>query len=415
METVARILLTYLSNVVYDPESAVLDLKELPEEFREFGRGLMYFSKCVLETTELADALSKGCLDMKLPPASNELSSPVKNLHAVLKHLTWQTQQVARGDYQQRVDFMGDFSDAFNSMTEQLEQQRFALLREIESRQREIHMLARNKSLYELLVGKIAQWIVVADADTAEWLFISHEMDSTLTGIHSEQRLRQWMKRQAEVMKGKEEPRVTELEFSEEEGGQYYSVSIHPMRWHKRNALTFVISDVTRERERLNNLQNIANYDTLTQAYNRHYCMELLDEWLDEGETFLICFIDIDNLKHVNDQFGHMEGDNYIIRVSDVLREFSPEVITCRIGGDEFVLLIQNWTAKAARERMEALRNCLNAANRKSGLSFEYSISYGVIEVEEDNILSAADLLNAADEKMYEYKRAYKKRLIEKQ
>lgn len=415
METVARILLTYLSNVVYDPESAVLDLKELPEEFREFGRGLMYFSKCVLETTELADALSKGCLDMKLPPASNELSSPVKNLHAVLKHLTWQTQQVARGDYQQRVDFMGDFSDAFNSMTEQLEQQRFALLREIESRQREIHMLARNKSLYELLVGKIAQWIVVADADTAEWLFVSHEMDSTLTGIHSEQRLRQWMKRQAEVMKGKEEPRVTELEFSEEEGGQYYSVSIHPMRWHKRNALTFVISDVTRERERLNNLQNIANYDTLTQAYNRHYCMELLDEWLDEGETFLICFIDIDNLKHVNDQFGHMEGDNYIIRVSDVLREFSPEVITCRIGGDEFVLLIQNWTAKAARERMEALRNCLNAANRKSGLSFEYSISYGVIEVEEDNILSAADLLNAADEKMYEYKRAYKKRLIEKQ
>ena len=415
METVARILLTYLSNVVYDPESAVLDLKELPEEFREFGKGLMYFSKCVLETTELANVLSKGCLDVKLPPASNELASPVKNLHAALKHLTWQTQQVARGDYHQRVDFMGEFSDAFNSMTEQLEQQRFALLREIESRQREIHMLARNKSLYELLVGKIAQWIVVADADTAEWLFVSHEMDSTLTGIHSEQRLRQWMKRQAEVMKGKEEPRVTELEFSEEEGGQYYSVSIHPMRWHKRNALAFVISDVTRERERLNNLQNIANYDTLTQAYNRHYCMELLDQWLDDGETFLLCFIDIDNLKHVNDQFGHMEGDNYIIRVSDVLQEFSPEAITCRIGGDEFVLLIQNWTAKAAQERMEALRNCLNAANRKSGLSFEYSISYGVIEVEEDNILSAADLLNAADEKMYEYKRAYKKRLIEKQ
>ncbi|MFT4106236.1 MAG: diguanylate cyclase [Lacrimispora sp.] len=414
METVARILLTYLSNVVYDPESAVLDLNELPEEFQEFGRGLMYFSKCVLETTELASALSKGCLDVNLPPASNELASPVKNLHAALKHLTWQTQRVARGDYQQRVDFMGDFSDAFNSMTELLEQQRFALLREIESRQREIHMLARNKSLYELLVGKIAQWIVVTDADTAEWLFVSHEMDSTLTGIHSDQRLRQWMKRQAEEMKGKEEPRVTELEFSEEDGGQYYSVSIHPMRWHKRNALAFVISDVTRERERLNNLQNIANYDTLTQVYNRHYCMELLDQWLDEGQAFLLCFIDIDNLKHVNDQFGHIEGDNYIIRVSSVLQEFSPEVITCRIGGDEFVLLVQNWTARAAQERMEDIRGRLNVANRESGMSFEYSISYGVIEVAEDNLLSAVDLLNAADEKMYEYKRAYKKRLTEK-
>jgi signal transduction histidine kinase len=60
-------------------------------------------------------ALAEGKLDVT-PPHHNLLVSPFKQLHANLLHLTWQTKQIAAGDYTQRVHFMGDFAEAFNAM-----------------------------------------------------------------------------------------------------------------------------------------------------------------------------------------------------------------------------------------------------------------------------------------------------------
>jgi signal transduction histidine kinase len=73
--------------------------------------------------------LSRGELGVSVPPARNFLASPFKELHSRLTHLTWQAEQVARGDYSQRVDFMGEFSRAFNFMVEALERKE-QLLRE---------------------------------------------------------------------------------------------------------------------------------------------------------------------------------------------------------------------------------------------------------------------------------------------
>lgn len=408
MDPVAKLLLDYLRNVVYDPKNAVLDLQELPEGFQDFGKGLVYFSKSVLETTALAKAISKGNLDIKLPPPDNEIAASLKALHAALKHLTWQTEQVAKGDYQQRVDFMGDFSQAFNTMIEQLDLRRSALLAEIENRQRENRILLQNKNLYELLVGQLEQWIIVTDTETAEWLFFSREITDALTDPSYEKQLRQWLSRQAEGMHGKDEVYTTELELLNQTNAQYYSVSIHPLHWGERDALAFVLIDVSKEREQLNNLQNIANYDMLTQVYNRRYGMDILNKWLGESRNFILCFVDIDDLKYVNDRFGHAEGEQYIVCVSNVLGEFSPGAVICRIGGDEFMLLAENWSLEAARDKLEMLRNKLISFNYNPDTFYHHSISYGIIAVRADNTLSASELLSAADEKMYEYKRTIK-------
>ncbi len=408
MDPVAKLLLDYLKNVIYDPDQAVLNLEELPEGFRELGQGLTEFSQSVLETTALAKAISKGNLNIKLPPPKNEIAAPLKALHASLKHLTWQTQQVAKGDYQQRVDFMGDFSAAFNDMTGQLERQRNALLKEIEIRQKENHILMQNKNLFEILAEQIAQWIIVTDTDTGEWLFVSRGIDEALADPDSRQQLRKWLRRQAQAIVNKEETHARELELSNNTGVRYYSVSAHPLHWHQRNALAFVLTDVSSEREQLNNLQSIANYDTLTQIYNRHYGMQVLNEWLAAKYSFILCFVDIDNLKLVNDQFGHSEGDQYIIQVAKALREFSADAVACRIGGDEFMLLVQDWEPEDAKKRLETLRNHLARCRFGPAIAYEYSISYGVISVGSSNTMLAGDLLCAADERMYEYKRQYK-------
>jgi PAS domain S-box-containing protein len=124
LASVADILFNYLSDVINEPENAVLDIESLPEDFQDLGNGLRYFAVCVIEANGLAKALSKGNLAGKLPSPGNELAAPLKALHASLKHLTWQAQQIARGDYKQRVNFMGDFAVAFNSMANQLEERR---------------------------------------------------------------------------------------------------------------------------------------------------------------------------------------------------------------------------------------------------------------------------------------------------
>ena len=121
---IAKILFDYLYDVIYEPRRADLCIEDLPEEFRDLGSGLQYLFEFISETKKLAQALSKGDLSLSATSRSNEIIAPLKALQASLRHLTWQTQQVANGDYSQQVDFMGDFSEAFNSMTQQLENRR---------------------------------------------------------------------------------------------------------------------------------------------------------------------------------------------------------------------------------------------------------------------------------------------------
>lgn len=404
----AEILYNYLRDVIYDPAHAALDFEKLPEDFLELGKGLQFFAECVTETTALAKELSKGDLNDTLPSPENEMAAPLKALHATLKHLTWQTQQVATGDYQQRVDFMGDFSKAFNTMIEQLEQQRKGLLDEIENGRRKMQSLARSNSLLESLTGHISQWIIVTDRETWEWLFINRKADSVLSDPDCESPLRQWMQQQAESMTEKDEVYSTGLELTGNSGIQYFTVEIYPLSWHEHNAFVFLLIDVSNEKEQLRNLQNVAYRDKLTQIYNRYYGMDTLNKWLSEKFSFILCFVDIDNLKYVNDKFGHAEGDKYIIRVVDILREFSPESVICRAGGDEFMLLVKNWGVDVAREQFESLRARL--ANNETNVFYDNSMSYGIIEIGAGNSLLSEDLLSIADEKMYEYKRAYKAR-----
>jgi diguanylate cyclase (GGDEF)-like protein len=96
-----------------------------------------------------------------------------------------------------------------------------------------------------------------------------------------------------------------------------------------------VSDDITNENEML---RKRANYDYLTGFYNRYYLRELRDE-LTNKENIGITFIDINNLKIVNDNQGHAEGDKLIKRVSDMIRRLYGDSMTFRIGGDEFVII----------------------------------------------------------------------------
>jgi two-component system sensor histidine kinase/response regulator len=100
-------------------------LIELPEDYpdNEIKQAVGYINNFINQYNSATDslhAISKGELNLALPKGKMLILQTLKQLHASLRHLTWTTQQIAKGDFSQEVGFMGDFSVAFNSMTQQL-------------------------------------------------------------------------------------------------------------------------------------------------------------------------------------------------------------------------------------------------------------------------------------------------------
>ncbi|MBF0573597.1 MAG: response regulator [Desulfamplus sp.] len=99
---------------------------KLPEDYpkNEIYQMVSYINRFLNEygsVTDIAYSLARGDINFQAPPKINLLVvQSLKSLQASLKHLTWTTQQIAMGDFSQSISFMGEFSDAFNTMTKQL-------------------------------------------------------------------------------------------------------------------------------------------------------------------------------------------------------------------------------------------------------------------------------------------------------
>ena len=175
LKSAADKLLAYLRDIIYKPRAASLDIESLPEEFGDFGRALVYLGSNISEMRSFARELAVGNLNSPLPPPNNEIVSSLKMLHASLRHLTWQTQQVAKGDYNQRVNFMGDFSTAFNNMIEQLDQSRKNILDEKTKLEMYVHLILVNCANPILLFDSQEKLAYVSDSYFRYFKFYKQE------------------------------------------------------------------------------------------------------------------------------------------------------------------------------------------------------------------------------------------------
>ncbi len=140
----------------------------LPEKYsgNEIGQLVHYVNKLIAEYNRFSQfmfAISRGDLDYNAPKGELIVLHSLKNLQANLRHLTWKTQQVARGDFAQRVDFMGEFSDSYNSMVEQLAAAREELLKKNE----ELENVSRKDPLTGLLNRRGADEIIRKESHRA--------------------------------------------------------------------------------------------------------------------------------------------------------------------------------------------------------------------------------------------------------
>ncbi|MCA8999088.1 MAG: EAL domain-containing protein, partial [Planctomycetaceae bacterium] len=104
-----------------------------------------------------------------------------------------------------------------------------------------------------------------------------------------------------------------------------------------------LISDITELENSQMELRRRALYDVLTDLPNRAYFREHLKEHIRQQSGCTVCFLDLDNFKHVNDSSGHLAGDELLRMVGErISTEFEGDVFVARFGGDEFALIIED-------------------------------------------------------------------------
>ncbi|MCU7851380.1 MAG: EAL domain-containing protein [Candidatus Thiodiazotropha sp. (ex Monitilora ramsayi)] len=170
--------------------------------------------------------------------------------------------------------------------------------------------------------------------------------------------------------------------------------------------VVIVLRDVTREKRLQGELQRQARHDSLTDLMNRNAFETHLENALESARTrdheHILCFMDLDQFKVVNDTCGHVAGDELLRQLAIVMRKhFRGSDVLARIGGDEFSAILIDCPLDRAIERIDSLRgevqeHIFNWENH----SFRITLSIGVVPIDQYSV-STARLMSTADAACY--------------
>lgn len=173
-----------------------------------------------------------------------------------------------------------------------------------------------------------------------------------------------------------------------------------------------VINELERIRERIEILNFLSEYDEMTGIYNRRGFIERAINMNREnaGKPAFCAFMDLDNLKQINDTFGHAAGDEALMAVSDILKKsVRSKDLIARLGGDEFIGLFITENPDFRNIFEKRLKAAFDEYNNTSGKPFCVEISVGIAEFNCRQGMEISVFINEADRNLYnqkKYKRA---------
>lgn len=188
------------------------------------------------------------------------------------------------------------------------------------------------------------------------------------------------------------------------------------------NLLTFIETENRYKDKREQLLQELAQKDALTQVYNaeniRKYLSNAIDHHRSDGTPMAVLFVDVDDFKAFNTNYGHGVGDQALLFIASLLVRATGGIVG-RVGGDEFLSIVEE------QESLAALENCLGWVNdpdhsrfvlRGSSESLHVACSIGAVIVDfnryDAECLTADQLMGMADAAMYEAKNNGKCRYV---
>ncbi|MCX6363204.1 MAG: diguanylate cyclase [Actinobacteria bacterium] len=346
--------------------------------------------------------LAHGDLSAPMPSRDNAMAAPFVELHSHLSRLTWQAGEIARGDYSQRIDFMGDFSQAFNAMVQQLAERERRLTAEIARRQDAEAMLQRERDL--LVAGPLVtfRW-EIDDQGTVQYVspnvsVFGYSADEFLGGrrtydsvIHPDDLA--WVTEEGnEKARSGLETWTQEYRLVDAAGEtRWIRDYTHAVRGAEGVVTAYegYIIDITAQkraetelRRREEQLRMLSLTDELTGLYNRRGLYALGEHMMRSAQRHKsgmgVVFLDLVGLAAVNERLGHSQGDQALRDLADVLTACIRESdVLARAGGDEFVVLVED---DAAAEALAArIRRRIAAGNAKKLRAYKLEARLGLV------------------------------------
>ncbi|PTX14843.1 PAS domain S-box-containing protein/diguanylate cyclase (GGDEF) domain-containing protein [Halanaerobium congolense] len=258
---------------------------------------------------------------------------------------------------------------------------------------------------------------VVISNQNEEFVYVN-ELANKITGysINDLKNINQWFAaaypdpNQREKVKNNFRNKVKEKEsynhilqiFDKNNEEKYIEFRIKPLK--NGHVMTNII-DVTEKKKRQKKIEHLSFHDELTGLYNRHYLKEELKK-LNKSRKYPVTIIigDLDNLKVINDNLGHLAGDKYIKKAANIIKSLLRNEDTIgRVGGDEFVIILPNTTNKTAAAITQRIRKKFNLENKKTDESIKFDISLG-ISTAKNKKTDLIDCYHLADQNMYKNK-----------
>jgi len=170
--------------------------------------------------------------------------------------------------------------------------------------------------------------------------------------------------------------------------------------------VSLCLSNVTAHEQ----LKFLAFHDPLTGLLNRRVMEKILEREFQRAKRYQIeltlLFLDLDDFKSINDNFGHDNGDRALCHVSDWLNRLKRNSdIVARFAGDEFVVILPSTSRVQAEHYIKRLETKLASSPLSvAKKTFYVKLSYGISQVTENGINSSKELLKAADKELYQAK-----------
>lgn len=139
--------------------------------------------------------------------------------------------------------------------------------------------------------------------------------------------------------------------------------------------------DSTAHYRSIEELRRSAHIDALTGLYDREIFKQEITQHLSEGGIGALFMADVDFFKHINDNFGHIVGDEVLVTLSETIRTvFAEDSISCRVGGDEFMMFVKNTNDKTALAELAEKLNAVYSDNvKKAAEGLFSSLSIGIV------------------------------------
>lgn len=184
----------------------------------------------------------------------------------------------------------------------------------------------------------------------------------------------------------------------------------HQGKW---NAIG-VVRDITVRKKTEETLRTLSLMDELTGLYNRRGFFLLAGQQMKlahrKKKKMALLFCDIDDLKRINDNFGHKEGDKVLMEVANILMEtFRESDVIARLGGDEFAALVIDAEGYNDESLAARLQYKLEVHNNRLNLQYKISLSAGIAQCSVEIPCAIEELLSQADKAMYEQKQRKKR------